>query len=93
MFPCTQCGCCCRKVGLIPKENNLGFPYRAKENGECEMLKDNKCVVYNERPIICNIDRLIKVLKVNKSQYYKESIDACNKMMDEDEISQEYRIK
>jgi uncharacterized protein len=93
MFPCTQCGCCCKRVGLLPKGNEFDFPYRAKENGECEMLFENKCKVYDNRPTICNVDELIKILKVDKSQYYKESIIACNQMMDEDGISQEYRIK
>ena len=71
----------------------IEFPYKARENGECEMLEDNKCKVYDNRPTICNIDALIDVLGANKEDYYKQSIIACNKMMDNESISVEYRIK
>jgi Fe-S-cluster containining protein len=93
MYPCTKCGCCCRKVGLLFNDNQLGFPYRAKENGECEMLENNKCKVYDNRPTICNIDKIIEILRVDKEEYYKKNIQACNKIMDDENISIECRIK
>lgn len=91
MFPCTKCGCCCKRLGKAIKEG-IGFPYRAKENGECEMLEDNKCKVYDTRPDICNVDKVIELIGLDRNEYYKEGIYACNKMMDEDGISIEYRI-
>ena len=93
MFPCTMCGCCCKRVGLAVKDGEIDFPYKMKEDGSCEMLEDNKCKVYKNRPAICNIDKIIKANKYNKKIYYKETIRACNKMMTEDGIPKEYRIK
>jgi Fe-S-cluster containining protein len=87
-----MCGCCCRRVGDAIKQG-IEFPYKATTNGVCVMLKNNKCSVYYNRPTICNIDNLIKILGVNKKDYYKESIRACNQMMDVDGISIEFRIK
>ena len=89
-FPCTQCGCCCRRVGDALKQG-IEFPYGAKEDGACEMLENNMCKVYNDRPTVCNIDSVIKLLGQDKQEYYKESIRLCNKMMNEDGISEEYQ--
>ena len=91
MFPCTQCGCCCRRMGEVIKLG-VDFPYKIKENGECEMLEDNKCKVYDSRPAICNIDELAEILGAERETFYKENIKCCNQMMDEDNIPQEYRI-
>jgi hypothetical protein len=103
MFPCTKCGCCCKRVGKILSENkkyinysnrNFIFPYNVDKNGACEMLNsDNTCKVYNNRPLICNIDAVVKEFGFDKDHYYKLSIEACNKMMDEDNIPKEFRIK
>lgn len=78
---------------MIIKNKEINFPYKAKENGECEMLIGNKCKVYKTRPLICNIDELIKTLHVKRKDFYKENIQECNKMMDEDNIPKKYRIK
>jgi len=93
VFPCTQCGCCCRRVRAII-ELGIGFPYKAKEDGSCEMLtEDNNCKVYDSRPFICNISEVAKILNKDIDEYYAENIEICNKIMDEDNIPIEFRIK
>lgn len=91
MFPCTQCGCCCRRVGAL-KSLGADFPYDTDEFGVCEMLEDNKCKVYNNRPTICNIEKYAKEQRIDKELFFSENIDACNKMMDEDNVPLGYRI-
>jgi Fe-S-cluster containining protein len=93
MFPCTKCGCCCKRVGAAVAASGISFPYKFKEDGACEMLVDNKCLVYDKRPAICNVDKIIRSNKFNKKFYYKETARECNKMMDEDGIAKEFRIK
>jgi Fe-S-cluster containining protein len=67
-FKCTSCGLCCKKIGLMltlpPAMSFLArakaeFPYQAKPDGSCEMLdEDNKCKVYDNRPLLCDVGRL-----------------------------------
>ena len=34
------------------KNSGITFHYKAKENGECEMLEDNKCKLYDNENVI-----------------------------------------
>lgn len=69
------------------------FPYSWNEKGECEMLKDNLCSVYENRPLICNIDEFVKEFKLKKKEFYRQNIIACNQMMNEDNIDLRFRIE
>ena len=100
-FPCTGCGSCCKRISnavshynIKDKKNPLYFPYTWDENGVCENLTDdNKCKVYHDRPIICNIDKYAEYMKLNKIEFFKSNILACNYMMDLDSVPLEFRIK
>lgn len=92
MFPCTKCGCCCKRIGHVIKIAKGSFPYKADENGACEMLENNKCKVYDHRPDLCNIDKMATLCGFDKEVFYVENIKACNEMMDQDNIPLEYRI-
>ena len=81
-FPCSKCGLCCKKIGEVVtnlKTLNIevDFPYSWNENGECKMLKDNLCTVYEQRPLICDVERFSKEYGLNKKQFYKENMKAC----------------
>lgn len=99
-YPCTGCGACCRRINIVidnlkelDSDNPLYFPYKAKENGHCEMLsKENKCMVYENRPLVCNIENLASFLNVPKIEFYCMNIAFCNTIMDEDNLPIEYRI-
>ena len=101
IFPCTSCGCCCKRISKVveglnitDKNNPLYFPYKWDNNGVCEHLdNNNKCKIYYKRPLICNIDRFSKYLNLNTKEFYDLNISACNKMMDEDNIPLQFRIK
>ena len=95
-FPCTKCGACCSNVGIAIKqlkENGIEFPYKAGKDGACEMLENNICKVYDNRPNIYRIDDQAKLLRIKKEVYYRESILACNELMDYQGVPQEFRIK
>ena len=100
-FPCTMCGCCCKRVGNIvhnfglkeKKDNPYYFPYDYDEKGVCEKLgSDNKCTVYDSRPLLCNIDAIVEFQMVDKKKFYMQNALACNKMMDEDNVPMDFRI-
>lgn len=100
-FPCTGCGCCCKrisyfvdKIDLLPKKyrKKLKFPYK-HNNGVCEkLMEDNKCAIYENRPLICNIDKFIEEFKLNKEEFYEINIKYCNEFMNEDNIPNNFRI-
>lgn len=98
-YPCTQCGCCCHRMDQVVEnakylDDEYVFPYKYDETGRCEMLTDdNLCSVYDNRPIVCNVDLMILLMEMDKDRAYRECADACNQMMDEDNIPQEKRIK
>lgn len=102
-FPCTSCGCCCRRVrnaveavGSPEVGHPLHFPYTWDETGRCEHLQPNhRCAVYESRPLLCRVDDLADQLAhaIPREQFILENIAVCNHMMDEDGIPEEYRIK
>jgi len=51
-FNCTECGACCR---LVPSELLAKYGLPEKETGGCGHLVDNKCVIYETRPDICDV--------------------------------------
>ena len=65
----------------------IDFPYRVDETGRCEMLdENNKCKVYDHRPDICNIDKMIELTGMDKEAAYIATANACNDFMEEDGI-------
>lgn len=76
-WQCKKCGSCCKILGSIKHDPMLkDFPYKAKENGECEMLEGDKCGVYEIRPNECRSDYMYE-------KYYKKLLtkEAHQKMM------------
>ena len=105
-FPCTKCGCCCRRVDVAVNLFNaksewmkdgdypIYFPYNWDETGKCEMLKkNNTCQVYKNRPLICDVEKMANYLTIPKKLFFEQNIEACNKLMDEDNIPEKYKIK
>jgi len=99
-FPCSSCGSCCKRAGVVAglninldAENPLYFPYSCDETGRCEKLTDdNKCSVYDNRPLVCNVKELCLFLEQDPKEFYKFNASVCNTMMDEDNVPLEFRI-
>ena len=80
---CGKCRApCCRKIGLINKEMDRG-------DGVCLYLNDdNKCEIYEYRPIICNTDKIYeKYLKnrISREEFDKLNQEACEYLNKESE--------
>jgi len=78
-YQCDKCGNCCRQAWAFAQYYGKEmFPYDVKADGSCEMLDDNNlCKVYDKRPLICNINKLAKALKVNQKEFYRQNREFC----------------
>jgi Fe-S-cluster containining protein len=88
-FNCTGCGLCCQKIAKVlvtpmpttwMQEAVDAFPYKGDENGVCEKLVDNKCSVYEDRPLLCNIERMADELDIGmtKEQWFALNYIGCD---------------
>jgi Fe-S-cluster containining protein len=99
-FPCTSCGSCCKRIGnaerILPIDivNPLHFPYNKDSSGKCEKLKDdNTCSVYENRPLVCNIEKTMEFYGLSRDEFFQANIEVCNIIMDEDGVDLSFRIK
>lgn len=75
MYDCEMCGACCRnlKYSEIYAELDRG-------DGICKYLEDNKCQIYDERPIICRVDECYSLFFkgiMAKEDFYAENKRIC----------------
>lgn len=71
----------------------IDFPYSVKPDGSCSQLdENNRCKIYDTRPDICRIDKMIELSGMNKQQAYIDTINACNTFMQEDGITNFIKI-
>jgi len=101
IFECSMCGkCCIRMIEVMESlpqlakvigEENIYFPY-SHNNGVCENLsEDKKCMVYENRPIICNVEKLSRIIAEKGGQdfnlirgvMYKQYKQECLKLQEE----------
>jgi len=99
-FPCTGCGACCRVINryeeLIVRDdpsNPYYFPFQWDESGKCENLEGNKCKVYEDRPLICNIEAFLEALGLDKIDFYNVNIKSCHELVDEFGLGEEMKPK
>ena len=87
-FKCTSCGLCCKglSTALIGgaqmdwmKPAVDAFPYKALPDGSCEKLVDNKCSVYENRPLMCNLNQAAKELDMpyTKKEWFDLNYVGC----------------
>lgn len=97
-FICSQCACCCKRVGLLQDHfKEMGFPYKVNLLGACEMLgDDNKCKVYDHRPDCCSMEKLyynhISKTGATKKSFYLENTKLCNEWIKEDGMDEKYLL-
>tara|TARA_R100000781_G_scaffold90883_1_gene56251 strand:- start:230 stop:646 length:417 start_codon:yes stop_codon:yes gene_type:complete len=103
-FPCTKCSQCCKNVGktlanltsLPQKLKDLIsiFPYEVKPDGSCSMLSDDGlCLVYDNRPIICNVKLTAKLFNHDITDWYRMNADMCNVYIKQAGLSDDYLVK
>jgi len=99
-FPCTSCGLCCKNLKSMYEDTGNSmiaflvskFPHKILDDGSCEMLKDNQCSVYNDRPIICNVRLGAKVMGIDQADWYHIVAQGCNKMIAEAGLDPKYLV-
>ena len=90
-FECTACGLCCKKIGLIMQRPapyewmqpaKDAFPYKANPDGSCEKLIDNRCSVYDDRPLMCDIGRMGDEmnLPMSKEKWFDMNYEGCKRL-------------
>jgi hypothetical protein len=97
-FPCTGCGCCCKVIDwadkIIVKDDPTHpyyFPYTHKE-GVCEKLgEDNRCTIYETRPLICKIEDSCDYFGHDKTEYYNVNIEGCHHLIDKFKLGDEWK--
>lgn len=72
-FPCTKCGACCK---LVSRSELTSFLDRG--DGICKFLdlSNNNCLIYDNRPEICNIR--LQYEKNFRSQYSWDDFSKIN---------------
>lgn len=78
MFPCDQCGCCCRNLALSPLYAELD-----RGDGVCKYLNGNLCGIYETRPLLCRVDESYEAFfkeVMSLEEYYQLNLDACQKL-------------
>ena len=111
IFPCTGCGMCCKQAGRAVEtakkllkdgvDNEYvrevaAFPFAYDANGRCDMLdEDNKCMVYDDRPGICSIEKTWEKYHsaiIPKRAYFESTIQICNQLMKDGGVSENFFI-
>ena len=87
VFPCSQCGNCCRSVGKTFWGKSM-----ALEDGSCKWLdhKTQRCTIYDNRPVFCNVDKCydnIYITKMSRDEFYQINKRVCY------ELQKEYGVK
>lgn len=80
-YPCTACGCCCRRVVAIPGV----FPEEwVGEDGACVHLTENElCGIYETRPECCRVGYSFAGSGLTDREYLEMTANVCNALMDE----------
>lgn len=78
MFPCDKCGECCRQLN-----KSSAYAMLDRGDGTCKYLKDNLCQIYDQRPIICQVDRCYDLFYkelMTREQFYELNRSVCIKL-------------
>lgn len=80
MFPCAQCGECCRHLNLSPLYRELD-----RGDGVCRYLDGNLCSIYEARPLLCRVDECFDLFyqnMISKEEFYRLNHEICKKIYD-----------
>lgn len=78
---CDCCGLCCRHVGRFAQMRDYALP-----DGSCKYLVDNKCSIYDHRPLVCNVAEAYKLFfkeRMSEAEYYDLQQRSCDLLKSE----------
>jgi Fe-S-cluster containining protein len=92
MFPCTQCGECCRRVDASDQTRRLD-----RGDGVCRHFDEatKACGIYDTRPLTCRVDDYYAAhLKpqVDLLDFYRLNAELCNGMQAEVGVPESFRV-
>ena len=93
-FECIECALCCKHLDrALDRAKNPPwmqkaideFPWKPDATGACEKLDGNRCSVYEDRPLLCNLERAHKELNMNmtKAEWFTMNAQGCNILLKE----------
>ena len=72
------------------------FPYKTDESGACEKLdKDGKCTVYENRPLVCNVEKMFETFhkhNTTRKKHYFEQATVCNSMIKKSNLPDKFLV-
>lgn len=69
------------------------FPYDVTENGSCVKLTNGLCEVYEDRPLLCNIQKLGEKSGYDQLAWYKLNALSCNTLIFSSDLDESYIVK
>lgn len=92
MFPCTQCGECCRRVDASDVTRSLD-----RGDGVCRHFDEASkgCTIYATRPLTCRVDEYYAEHlqgRVELIEFYQLNAEFCNAMQEEAGIPASFRV-
>lgn len=85
-FPCSSCGACCRRV------RSIAPTWPTTPDGACiHLTKDNRCAIYETRPLICRI-RDLRPSWITVKEWHAANAAGCNRMQEEDGLDRSFRL-
>ena len=92
MFPCTQCGECCRRVSVSEVTRPLD-----RGDGVCRHFDEptNGCTIYETRPLTCRVDAYYEAHlrdQIALPAFYRLNAELCNAMQEEAGLPERFRV-
>lgn len=78
MFVCDQCGECCKNLDKSELYDDLD-----RGDGVCVFLENNRCSIYQNRPLLCRIDECYEkyfMTQYSLEEYYRLNYEICRKL-------------
>lgn len=75
MFKCDKCGECCRNLQKSPIYDDLH-----DGSGICRYLRGDRCSIYEQRPLICQVDKCYETFfkdTLNYEKYLQLNYECC----------------
>ena len=81
VFPCAKCGICCKTLQHIPALSSYDTG-----NGVCRYLVNNLCSIYENRLLICNVEKMyVTYFKeiMTESEFIDINTEACTQIAEQ----------
>jgi Fe-S-cluster containining protein len=64
-------------------------------DGSCSHLTNNRCAIYDTRPLVCRIGegRAVLAPDLTQAEWYALNADACNAFQQQDGVDESFRVK